>query len=337
MRDGWSPLGLSRYYRSPKKLYATTIAVPVILLSLAPSAFGEEETLGYFWVVHYKGQLVHPDGITFRFRGVADDILVVGVDGEVVLSACIKTSGVDFSRDITPHWQSDSADSRKHSGFEVGDWITLEPGVPLDMEVIIGEIPGGVFSAMLVVEVQGEEYGENIRGAPIFPIFKTSEVSRDLHESTHANLVEGIVNVTNGPVFCDYNTAIRRGLNVPGTAEKRSVADLPSGDTANDEMRTWTRVDGGTLEAGFVVVIGDKAVLRDSRGKQRKIPLVQLSGEDRKFIELANPPKFNIEFSKQSNQRMVTPSPQCPDWPVPKMLDYVLCYAQANIGRSIQP
>ena len=323
IRKGWKPSEFARYYPSPKKLYATTFAVPSMLSSLAPAAFGEEDTLGYFWLVHYKGQLVHSEGLTFRFRGTSDDIMVVGVDGEVVLSACIKTGWVDFSRDITPHWQSDSADSRKHFGFEVGDWITLEPGVPLEMNVIIGEIPGGAFSAMLVVEVQGEEYANNIRGAPVFPIFKTAEVSRDLHETIYANLVEGMVNITNGPVFSDYNTSNRSVAQDSGTVDNPSTADFPSGTTADDEMRTWTSTDGKTMEAGFVTVIADKAVLKDSRGGVKKIPLVQLIGEDREFIELALPPTFNIEFSKQSNQRMVTPSPESPSWPVPKILDYV--------------
>jgi hypothetical protein len=186
------------------------------------------------------------------------------------------------------------------------------------MDGVIGAVAGGAVSSVLAVEVKDEEYERNIRGAPIYPIFKTAELTRDLHESIHANLVEGILNLTNGPVFCDYNTAARAAPADTGKTEPP-----PAEDADTDEMRTWTKTDGGTLEARFVVAIGDKAVLEDARGRHRKIPVAQLSEQDREFIELANPPKFNIEFSKQSNQRTVTPSPESLDWPVPKMLDYV--------------
>jgi len=87
-------------------------------------------------------------------------------------------------------------------------------------------------------------------------------------------------------------------------------------------MREWTGPDGKRLEAEFVAMIGDKVVLKDSRGRQRKIPFVLLSGENQEFIELANPPKFNISFSKQSNQRILKQSPYN-STPPPKLLDYV--------------
>ena len=323
VKSGWKPSSISRYYRSPKKLYATTFMVPSTLSMLAPAAFGEADTLGYFWMAHYKGQLVHQDGITFRFRGEADDVLIVRVGGKIVLVGCILQPGyVDFSRDIVPRWQSHSADSRKHNGLEVGDWITLEPGVPLEMEVMIGEIPGGVFRARLLVEVQGVEYEKNSRGTPVFPIFKTSELSLDLHESIVANQMEGLISLTNGPVFCDYDTGGQVASTDAGLLEKPSAEDVPSEDSIRDGVRMWTRTDGKTMEAGFVTVIGDKAVLKDSRGRVKKIPLVQLSGEDREFIELALPPTFNIDFSKQSNQRILKQSPYNPTAP-PKILDYV--------------
>ena len=328
VKSGWKPSSIARYYHSPKKLYATTFMMPAMLSTIAPSAFGEGDTLGYFWMAHYKGKLVCPaaytNGITFRFRGVADDILVVRVDGRIVLSGCIKVGPVDFSRDIVPLWQSHSADSRKYNGFEVGDWITLEPGKPLDMEVMIGEVPGGAFSAELVVEVKGEKYERNIRGSPIFPIFKTAELSRDLHESIVSYLMEGLVNLTNGPVFSDYDTSGATVSQAAEAAGKSPAEPAPPEELDEHAMRSWTGTDGQTMEARFVTVIGDKAVLQDSRKRQRKIPLARLSGEDREFIELAQPPKFNIDFSKQSSQRMIGLSPETdPNWPVPRVLDYV--------------
>lgn len=56
------------------------------------------------------------------------------------------------------------------------------------MEVLIGEEPGGVFCAMLVVEVEGVDYPMNKFGGPIHPIFKTAEPSPDLIDAIYYNL-----------------------------------------------------------------------------------------------------------------------------------------------------
>ena len=322
VRSGWKTSKLSRYYKSPKKLYATSFMIPPVLSLLAPEAFGEPDTIGYCWMAHYKGQLVHKDAITFRFWGMGDDVLVVRVDGKLVLSACWPDfNGVDLSQRITPQWQSSSPDSLRyymgHNKSKVGDWITLEAGVPLDMELVFGEVPGGGFVAMLAVEVQGVEYEKGPQGNPILPMFKTAEPSLDLIETIHADLVPGEVCVTNGPVFCDYDSSGR-----VSAVEPVEIEPIVFVDPAENEMRAWAGVGGKVLEAEFITVIGDKAVLKDSRGRQRKVPLPQLSKEDRTYIELAQPPKFNIDFSKQSSQQFFKESPFLAGY-VPRHLDYV--------------
>ena len=108
-------------------------------------------------------------------------MLAVRVNGKVVLS-----NGVDLG-----NWQSSSANNNQyflgHWKALVGDWITLEPGVSLDMEVIFGEQPGGWFYAMLLVEEKGKEYPENHNNGPILPIFKTMEPSLDLIEKIQSS------------------------------------------------------------------------------------------------------------------------------------------------------
>lgn len=329
VRSGWNTAKLGRYYRSPKKLYATTIMVPPVFSLLAPEAFGEPDTIGYLWIAHYKGLLVcpasHPTGITFRFWGMGDDVMVVRAGGEVVLNACWPNdfAGRNFGQTIVPGWKSTSVDSRKyfygHNKAEVGDWIKLEPGVPQEMEAIIGETPGGHFVAMLAVEVKDVEYEKGPQGNPILPIFKTSVPSLDLIETIHENLVPGEVCVTNGPVFCDYDSASRAVAKKPDQVEPSAQTD-----SGEDKIRTWAGPDGKMLNAEFVSVIGNEVALKDSRGKLRKIPLAQLSGEDRLYIELARPPTFNIDFSKKSEQRFFKESTLIPGarW-LPKHIDYV--------------
>lgn len=322
VRHGWKDSELARYYQSPKKLYATTFLVPRVLSTIAPEAFGEPDAGGWCWAVHYKGELVHKDGITFRFWGHGDDVLVVRVDGRVVLAA--NWIGGKYAADtIASFWQSDSADSYKYymgnNTSVVGDWITLEPGVPLDMEVLLGEGPGGGFCAMLAVEVKGVEYERGPQGNPILPIFKTAVPSLNLVEAIRKDLVPKEVCVTNGPVFSDYDTSPVR-MEAPAlepSAPPRFV------DSVKERIRTWMLQNGKSVEARFVTTVGGMLVLEDSRGRQKKIPMERISDEDRKFVELAQPPVFNIDFIKKSSQRFFKESPYIEAGWVPDELDYI--------------
>ena len=328
VRSGWKASELARYYRSPKKLYATTFVMTAVPSSVAPWAFGEYDTIGYLWMVHYKGRLVHKDGITFRFWGYGDDFMAVAVNRELVLS----TGWNDYGGRITPQWQTSSPDSYKYwlgnGRAVVGDWITLEPGVPLDMEILASEMPGGTFSAALLVEVEGVEYERNRQNGPILPIFKTEQPSRDLVDAIYMDLATGEACVTNGPIFRDYALSSQAGEPV----KPEPTAALFKPDSENS-MRTWNRTDGKTMEAKLLAVIGGKAVLENQAGRQRKVPVDQLSAGDRTFIELANPPKFNIDFSKQSSQRIIKDSPIISGSP-PKVLDYVFSAKLAQISAG---
>lgn len=304
IKGGWKPSKLARYYRSPKKLYTTCFMVPPTLSSIAPGLFGEPETAGYLWMVHYKGQLVHKEAMTFRFFATSDQYMVIRVGGKVVNSSAWAESDAVL---LTPQWHSSSADNRKYRmGVDrlsvAGDWITLEAGIPLDMEVLFAEGNGGGFQAMIVVEVEGEEYELNDIGDPIFPMFKTAEPSRDLLDAILELLVPGEADPTNGPVFCDYG----RSGAIAAAKEPEAVTPPPVfADAVENEVRTWTLKNKQSAEAKFVTVIGDKAVLMDQRGQQQKVALVQLSEEDRTYIELVMPPKFNIDFYKKSSQVIV--------------------------------
>ncbi len=208
VHSDWDISKLNRYYRSPNRLRATTIMIPITSSTLGPAAFGEDINEGYCWVVHYKGELVHKEGLTFRFWGAADDVLTVRVGGEVVLAANFSWDGVN-AYTIADEWASHAANNRMfrlgNQKMVGGDWITLEPGVPVDMEAIAGEGPGGEFHAQLLVEVRGEDYPINDRGAPVFPIFAMERPTWALQDSILENLFEGEANVTNvTTIFSDF-------------------------------------------------------------------------------------------------------------------------------------
>ncbi|WP_168432970.1 SHD1 domain-containing protein [Pontiella sulfatireligans] len=314
VRSGFKVSKLARYYRSPRKLYATSFMVPTVRSSVAPAAFGEADTGGWCWMAHYKGQLVHKDGIKFRFWGQGDDILIVRVDGKVVLNG----SWPNY-QEIYSNWQTSDSKNRTYTMGNntavVGDWITLEPGVPLDMEVVCGEVPGGHFDMMLVVQEDGVDYEKNFQNGPVLPMFKTTQPNHDLQDQIFETLVEGEASATNGPVFCDFSS---KGSSLHTEAENMLTEPVAEEE---DAMRLWTSVAGKTFDAEYISFIGGKAVLKSSRGKQIKLDMNQLSEADREYIEFLNPPEFDISFTKQSSQRIIetTPyleeaAPQIFDW-----------------------
>jgi len=328
VRRGWKESDWTRYYHSPTKLYATTCMFPLIESIMARVAYDEfeesQEPNDYYWGILYKGQLVCPasytNGITFRFWGMGSSFLIVQVDGKTVLDAPLALG--DGRSNLDPKWHSKSAESYKYwigNGLlTVGDWITLKPGESKEMKYFFSDWGGGEFSANLLVEEKGKKYPRNRQGGPILPIFKTAELSHDQLDHIMELLVYDSACLTNGPVFCDYNSAPNPDTT-PVVQEKPEPTEPKT--PSEDALRTWTFADGRTMEAKFKAVIMNNAVLETAQGKQKKIPLSKLSEEDRKITELARPPRFNIEFSKTSSKRTVPPS-NLSNWEQPKLFDY---------------
>lgn len=199
IRNGWKTSSLARFYHTPEKLYSPTIMVPSTQSYFGPWAFGERDMGAYYYMLYYKGQLVNKKGGRFRFWCMGDNFMVVRVNGKVVL---------DFANLFQTVWDGKrSTRMSMHLGHwpaYAGQWMDLEPGVPLPLEVIFGEYEGGIFGAMLVIEEEGVDYPHNFENGPKLPIFKTAELTRDQLDSIYEYLWEDHIDVTNGPVFNDY-------------------------------------------------------------------------------------------------------------------------------------
>ncbi len=295
--DDWDTRNFAKYYRSPDKLYATCFMIPSTPSDLGPEAFGELGAYGYCWAIHYVGQLIHNEGIKFRFWGYGDDLLIVRVDGEIVLSSGGRSSVLQRNNG----WTSSSSQSDIYylgnGRAQVGDWITLEPGVERDMEVLVGESPGGIFSAMLVVEVEGVDYELNVQGGPILPMFTTEQPSHATLDSIYEWLIEGEACLTNGPVFSDFTA------NRSSEPSEHEEIEETRPKTVIDEnpMRTWTLASGKSISAEYVRVALDVVYLRLSDGSEVNVPIEKLSEEDRSFLELLNLPKLEIAFLHKSD------------------------------------
>jgi hypothetical protein len=204
IQSGFKKSILAKYYRSPQTLYATTIMIPTCSSTVAPAAFQEDMKYSYCWVALFEGDLVHKDGITFRFWGAGDDVFIVSVDNEVVMEANWPTGFIS----TISGWKSPAPLSQAILGNRPrigGNWITLEPGVPRNFKAIAGESWGGEFAAQLLVEVKGESYPLNFQGAKYLPIFAMDTPSWELKDSILLTMTDGEANVTNvTTIFRDY-------------------------------------------------------------------------------------------------------------------------------------
>jgi hypothetical protein len=305
---GWKESDLARYYRAPNKLYTTHFVIPPIPSPMAPDVFGSPETESFYFFVKYKGKLVYPEDIRFRFWGIGDAYGMVRVDGKLVFLNCW---AFHQARDgYFALWQSSSADSRKYQlanqMMEVGDWIDLKAGEAVDMDVLFGEWRGGQLSFILLVEVDGEEYPESRRGGPLLPAFKTEEFTQDQLDEIGKYLPEGECTLTNGPVFRDFTPARKEGA---AATAAEAVSNLPEPAPpevvgSRHEMREWTLKSGRTVKAKLVTRIGGNVSLKNRKGRIVKVPIDQFSEEDRTYIQLEMPPRLDINFSKSSKQRV---------------------------------
>lgn len=90
---------------------------------------------------------------------------------------------------------------------------------------------------------------------------------------------------------------------------------------ARAEMRTWTSTSGKTIEAEYVKILFDDVILKDASDEEHRIPIAQFSGEDLKYIELANPPELSVDFRQSFQQDHIPTSPFLPKLP-PTLLTY---------------
>jgi hypothetical protein len=300
LKSGWKSSLLARFYRSPNAIYTPTICIPTVMSELAPQAFGEAVGEGYCWAVLYEGDLVYPEDITFRFWGVGDKMMAVNVDGETVLICAYSSARRELFSSV---WQtSDSKDNTYYfaeSRARPSDWITLKAGEPQKIKVLLADIEGGLVYHMLSVEVKGESYPFTRAGSgPTFPVFRTSEIPEATLDVIYSDLYPGDITLTNGPIFRDFVSKDRSANSEPEVIE----AVAPVLDDAEGMTRLWTSAEGKTLEATLQTILGSTVVLKGINGKQIKIPMDQLSPEDRELLVLTYPPDFDINFIKKSSQ-----------------------------------
>jgi hypothetical protein len=202
------------------------------------------------------------------------------------------------------------------------EWIELEPGVPQDVEFILGDYKGFLFASMVAIEEYGVEYPK----APLpldnpqLPIFKTARLNRDQIDAVSQQMWEGHLNLTSGPVFSDYDVGNDTETSIGIPVEKNEVepkAPLPE----QSPLRVWTLGNGKSVEAEFVNLFSGQAVLKSTRGKIIKVPLNEFSSADRDLLTILNPPELKLSFKKDARAFTVRSNPEL-DVPVPVANDF---------------
>lgn len=171
--SGFDEAILNRYFRAGRPLYTTQIITGLIKADAAPKAFGVAQVVKpSYWLIHYKGQVVPPENGSYRFVGFADNVLVVAVNGRVLLVSNLK--GTELR---TIGWKPTSNNEPKPAAqpdSKYGDWVDLRADQPVDIDILIGERPGGGFHATLLYQKKGETYPLNEKGEVILPLFQVA-------------------------------------------------------------------------------------------------------------------------------------------------------------------
>lgn len=201
---------LSNFFSPPDPLYAPYIMVPVMPADVAPKAYNvEKEVQPTNWLVHYQAMVAPTVDGTYRFDGVADDYLVVGVNGKVILDGSLSVAWGPSS--LHPHpdvkgteatnWKNKEPllPSFRNSWYPIvpGDWVEWKAGEFKKMDIVISERPGGQFCAILLIEEKGKVYQNGSDGCPILPVFRvdsaTVQLPAEIDKRTYPEFIMGPV------------------------------------------------------------------------------------------------------------------------------------------------
>ncbi len=172
--NNWDEGLLRSYYKASKPLHTTSIFVPIIDAKDGPAAFGvADEVKPNMYCVLYKVTAAPPQDGTYHFVGGGDDIMLVRLNHKTVLDGCDRPA-TDELRDkeqkvsmtnFNPTWPDNGI-------FKVGPSFHVSAHEACDIEVLIGEEPGGRSDFFLYIEREESTYEKQSNGTPLWPIFQ---------------------------------------------------------------------------------------------------------------------------------------------------------------------
>jgi hypothetical protein len=223
----WNPNRLRDFYQAEQRLYASSFFIPKTSAAEAPKAYNvEEEVEPARWVAHYQGLFMSPRDDRYRFVGSADDMIVVRVNGKVVLDG----SRRDTPLDVWEHtWDPDHADGQNrqwqigNTPLAIGEWFSMDKGEAMELEILVGERPGGQFGIWLFIQDRDDARNpEIVGGRPELNVFLLRPLSNEAKQRIEQ---ENYPLRTDGPYFgVDYNKArLEDGASRPAPGRLRAL------------------------------------------------------------------------------------------------------------------
>ncbi|MDR1145971.1 MAG: hypothetical protein LBK71_07550 [Verrucomicrobiales bacterium] len=163
---GWKDSVLEKYFHVDKNRRGQPMGTFRIFLPHqgaegAPEAFNldRKKVLPKRWVIVYRGSFVAPDTGWFRFVGFCDDVMVVRLGNKNVMEGSLRWGNCFITKD---NKISEPIGLAVANGFRLfaGSWFKLESGQPYPLSILIGECPGGDFSAFLLIQKRDEKYAD---------------------------------------------------------------------------------------------------------------------------------------------------------------------------------
>ena len=160
----WDMSILDPYFKAPGNVYATQFCVPVTTSQVGLDAFHLGNNIHpRRWAVVYHARVIPPETGEFRFIGSADDFMVVRMDGQNVLD-------VWGGLDPDAHVAEDVGLGLEQQALGCGKWIQMTAGIPMDMQVLLGELPGGYSGFLLMIQKRGDDSPKGD-----YPVFQLKE------------------------------------------------------------------------------------------------------------------------------------------------------------------
>lgn len=196
----WSEAALNKYYKSPRKLYASNFYLPAAMAEYAPIAYEcKEKCKPSGWIAIYRGRVKAPKTGTFRFVGTGDDFLAVRFNRKTVLEAGYRIPSMwDKANPRAYHVSSagngkayraeiKAGKDKKHPGYDfiqvpgmtiwnnevggltAGIEFDVKEGKTYPIEIAISEIPGGLFGFVVFIqEKTGDKFPTDPKTLDIF-------------------------------------------------------------------------------------------------------------------------------------------------------------------------
>jgi len=154
---GWDQTVFDRYYRSKDSLTAYQIFIPAADSIVALKAFGvEKEIKPTHFVILYKGTVVAPRDMTFRFRVQGRGVFLMRFDNQDVMFPG-RQGGADLYH--IPKFVSNDPETKvtmPHSYPWMSQWFTVEAGKKCVMQILL-ENSAEFFKACLYIEEKHPE------------------------------------------------------------------------------------------------------------------------------------------------------------------------------------